>query len=76
MSCSTWLCSPWKIAPAQKVYSESIMPEPEPAGESTAPIASTISGTSITGGLSWTWCMVCSSARGSPWKVSQISRPE
>ena len=53
MSCSTWLCSPWKIAPAQKVHSESIIPSPSQP-ENTAPIASTISGTSITGGLSWT----------------------
>ena len=51
------------------------MPEPsQPAN--TAPTASTISGTVMTGGLSWTWCMVSWSARGSPWKVSQISRPE
>ena len=39
----------------------------------TAPVASTISGSSITAGLSCTCSMVWWSARGVPWKV-RISR--
>ena len=34
------------------------------------------SGTSMTGGDSWTWCMTSWLARGSPWKVMKISRQE
>src|SRR5579859_343669 len=39
-----------------------------------APAASTISGRVITAGLSWTWAMTCSSARGLPWKATMIRR--
>ncbi len=41
-----------------------------------APADSTIRGTVITSGLSCTWAITCSSARGLPWKATMIRRQE
>ena len=47
-----------------------------PAPATTAPSASTASGTSITGGLSCACLKVFLSARVGPWKVMNIRRQE